>query len=78
LGRTRGKFGGVVGPPEAQLTMDYESLVTEGNTDIKEALDRLDERLSRLSSDKQIERAANEAENLNRHLKFRPMGIYIK
>ncbi len=78
LGRTRGKFGGVIGPPEAQLTMDYESLVTEGNTDIKEALDRLDERLARLSSDKQIERAANEAENLNKHLRYRPMGIYIK
>jgi len=78
LGRTRGKFGGVVGPPEAQLTMDYESLVTEGNTDIKEALDRLDERLMRLSSEKQIERAANEAENLNRHLRYRPLGFWVK
>lgn len=78
LGRTRGKFGGVVGPPEAQLTMDYESLVTEGNTDIKEALERLDERLMRLSSEKQIERAANEAENLNRHLKYRPLGFWVK
>ena len=75
LGRTRGKFSGVVGPPEAQLTMDYDSLVSEGNEDIKDALARLDERLSRLSSDKQIERAANEAENLNRHLKFRPLGF---
>lgn len=78
LGRTRGKFGGVVGPPEAQLTMDYESLVTEGNEDIKAALARLDERLARLASDKQIERAANESENLNRHLRYRPMGFYIK
>jgi len=78
LGRTRGKFSGVVGPPEAQLTMDYDSLVTEGNEDIKDALARLDERLGRLSSDKQIERAANEAENLNRHLKFRPLGFWIK
>lgn len=78
LGRTRGKFGGVVGPPEAQLTMDYESLVTEGNTDIKEALERLDERLARLSSEKQIERAANEAENLNKHLKYRPLGFWVK
>jgi hypothetical protein len=58
--------------------MDYESLVSEGNEDIKEALARLDERLGRLSSEKQIERAANEAENLNRHLKYRPLGFYIK
>ncbi len=78
LGRTRGKFGGVVGPPEAQLTMDYESLVSEGNDDIKDALIRLDERLLRLSSEKQIERAANEAENLNRHLKYRPLGFWVK
>jgi hypothetical protein len=31
LGRTRGKFGGIVGPPEAERTMDYETLITEGN-----------------------------------------------
>ena len=78
LGRTQGKFGGVVGPPEAQLTMNFESLITEGNEEIKESLARLDERLGRLSSEKQIERAANEAENLNKHLKYRPLGFYIK
>jgi hypothetical protein len=78
LGRTRGKFSGVVGPPEAQLTLDYDSLISEGDKEIDDALKRLDERLGRLSSEKQIERAANESENLNRHLKFRPLGIYIK
>jgi len=78
LGRVRGKFGGIVGPPEAERTMDYDSLISEGNSDINEALARLDERLSRLSSEKQMERAANEAENLNRHLKFRPLGFYVK
>jgi len=78
LGRTRGKFGGVVGPPEAQLTMDYDSLVTEGNEDINETLKRLDERMMRLSSEKQLERAANEAEYLNRHLKHRPLGLWVK
>lgn len=78
LGRVRGKFGGIVGPPEAERTMDYDSLISEGNSDINEALARLDERLMRLSSEKQIERAANEAENLNRHLKYRPLGFYVK
>jgi len=78
LGRFRGKFGGVVGPPEAERTMDYESLISEGNDEIKATLARLDERLLRLSSEKQIERAANEAENLNRHLKFRPLGFFFK
>ena len=78
LGRTRGKFGGIVGPPEAERTMDYESLLSEGNDERKSILERLDARLERLSSTKQIERAANESEFLNRHLKFRPLGFYLK
>lgn len=78
LGRVRGKFSGVIGTNEAERTMDYDSLISEGNEDIKESLERLDERLMRLSSEKQMERAADEAENLNRHLKFRPLGFYVK
>jgi hypothetical protein len=30
----------------------------------------------RLGSEYQLERAAKEAENLNKHLKYRPLGIY--
>tara|TARA_R110000868_G_scaffold19400_5_gene83582 strand:+ start:4699 stop:5844 length:1146 start_codon:yes stop_codon:yes gene_type:complete len=78
LGRTRGKFGGIVGPPEAERTMDYETLISEGNDERRFVLERLDERLLRLSSTSQIERAANEAENLNRQLKFKPLGFYFK
>lgn len=78
LGRTRGKFGGIVGPPEAERTMDYESLLSEGNDERAALLERLDARLERLSSTNQIERAADESENLNRHLRFRPLGFYIK
>jgi hypothetical protein len=78
LGRTRGKFGGIVGPPEAQMTMDYESLLSEGNEERKAILERLDIRLDRLSSTKQLERGANEAEYLNKSLKYRPMGFYVK
>jgi hypothetical protein len=76
LGRTRGKFGGVVGPPEAERTMDYETLISEGNEEKKAALERLDARLLRLSSTAQLERGANEAEFLNRSLKFRPLGFW--
>lgn len=78
LGRTRGKFGGIVGPPEAERTMDYESLLSEGNEERRLLLERLDARLDRLSTTKQIERAANESENLNRHLKYRPLGFWVK
>jgi hypothetical protein len=77
LGRTRGKFGGLIGPPEAQATMDYESLLSEGNDERKAILERLDERLTRLSSTSQLERAANEAENLNKALKYNPLGFWV-
>lgn len=78
LGRTRGKFGGIIGPPEAQATMDYDSLLNEGNEERKAILERLDARLDKLSSIKQLERSANESEFINKSLKFRPLGFYIK
>lgn len=77
LGRTRGKFGGIVGPPEAERTMDYETLITEGNEEKKAVLERLDARLLRLSTTSQLERSANEAEFLNRALQFVPLGIWV-
>lgn len=77
LGRVRGKFSGIVGPPEAERTMDYETLLAEGNDEIKAVLERLDTRLLRLSTTSQLERAANEAEYINRELKFRPMGFWV-
>jgi len=78
LGRTRGKFGGIVGTLNAERTMDFESLLSEGNEEKKVLLEKLELRLERLSSTKQIERAAEESENLNRHLKHIPMGWYVK
>ncbi len=78
LGRTRGKFGGIVGPPEAERTMDWESLLSEGNDEKKAVLERLDARLLRLSSTSQLERGANEAENINKAMKYRPLGIWVK
>ena len=78
LANVRGKFGGMVGLEGAERTMNFEALANDGKEEKKEVLARLDERLLRLSSEKQIERAANEAENLNRHLKHRPLGFYVK
>ena len=76
LGRVRGKFGGVVGPPEAERTMDYETLLSEGNEERKAVLERLDERLGRLTTLAQLERSGNEAEYLNKNLKYHPLGFW--
>jgi hypothetical protein len=78
LGRTRGKFGGVVGPAGAERTMDYESLLSEGNEELKETLAKLEERLLRLTTTSQLERSANEAEFLNKNLKYHPLKLYVK
>jgi len=77
LGRTRGKFGGTVGPPEAERTMDYESLISEGNEEKRAVLERLDTRLLRLSSTSQLERGAKEATDLNTAMKYRPLGFWV-
>jgi len=77
LGRTRGKFSGIVGPPEAERTMDYETLLSEGNEEKKELLARLDARLLRLSTTSQLERSASEATSLNTALKFQPLGFWV-
>ena len=77
LGRVRGKFGGIVGPPEAERTMDYESLISEGNEERKAALERLDARLLRLTTTSQLERSAKEAQDLNTALKYQPMGFWV-
>lgn len=77
LGRTRGKFGGIVGPPEAERTLDYETLISEGNEEKRAVLERLDARLARLSSTAQLQRGADEATSLNAALKFRPMGFWV-
>jgi len=76
LGRVRGKFGGIVGPPEAERTMDYETLISEGNGEKKIALERLEARLQRLTSTAQLERAAKEATDLNTALSYHPQGFW--
>lgn len=77
LGRLRGKFGGIVGPPEAERTMDYETLISEGNEEKKIVIEKLDARLLRLSSTSQLERSAKEATDLNTALKYHPLGFWV-
>lgn len=78
LSRNWGKFGGIVGPPNAERTLDYESLREEGKEEEKSALERLDERLKRMNTTEQLKRAAEEAESLNKKLKYNPLGFYLK
>jgi hypothetical protein len=79
LGRVRGKFSGAIKTPDSELTMDYQSLLTEGKDEQSKLEEELKLRLERLRPDKMMEREAKIAEDLNKSLKFRamPRQIYV-
>jgi len=82
LSKVRGKYSGNLKTPDSELTMDYQSLATEGKdekTKLIEELTGTEGKLTRLKPDKVMEREALLAENLNKQLKFRamPRGIYV-
>jgi len=82
LSKVRGKFSGNIKTPDSELTMDYQSLATEGKdekTKLIEELTGAEGKLTRLRPDKVLEREALLAENLKKSLKFRamPRQIYV-
>lgn len=82
LSKVRGKFSGNIKTPDSELTMDYQSLATEGKdekTKLLEELTGADGRLTRLKPEKVMEREALIAENLNKVKKFQamPRQIYV-
>ena len=72
LGRVRGKFGGNLKVPDSELSLEYDSLLTEGKDEKMKLIEELQARLERIRPDKMLERRANEAENLNKTLSYRP------
>lgn len=75
LGRIRGKFGGFATAKETIVSMDFESLLAEGNEEKEATLTKLNERLEKLSVTAQLQRSATEAELLNKTLQFIPLQI---
>jgi hypothetical protein len=73
LGRVRGKFNGSLAVPDSDLSMDYESLISEGNDEINGVFEEFVEFLTKLSTNTHLERKAEEAENVNKAKKYSPM-----
>jgi len=71
LGRIWGKFSGDLKVPDSEVKLDYTSLLTEGKDEKSKLVEELMARLERLRPDKFLERQGNEAENLNKALKYR-------
>lgn len=73
LGRVRGKYSGNLKTPDSELTMDYQSLATEGKDEKSKLIEELigaEGLLTRLRPEKQMEKEALIAESLNKQLKF--------
>jgi hypothetical protein len=79
LGRVRGKYSGAIKAPDSELKLDYESLISEGKDEKSKLEEELKLRLERLRPEKQMEKEALLAENLNKQLKFTamPRQIYV-
>jgi len=76
LGRVRGKFGGALKIPNAEVSMDAETLLAEAKEEKTALVAELQTWLEGLQSDKVLERRAAEATNLNTTLKYVPNGIW--
>lgn len=72
LGRTRGKFSGKLKIPDDELTLDYESLLSESKAETEELRKEMGERLDRMRNEAMLERKAKEGENLNKALSYIP------
>jgi hypothetical protein len=82
LSKVRGKYSGNLKTPDSELTMDYQSLATEGKDEKTKLIEELigaEGKLTRLKPEKVMEREALIAENLNKQLKYRafPRNLYV-
>jgi hypothetical protein len=71
LGRIWGKYSGNLKTPDSELILDYTSLLSEAKDERSKLDEELKLRLERLRPEKQMEKEALLAENLNKQLKFR-------
>jgi len=72
LGRTRGKFSGKLKIPDDELTLDYESLLSESKSEMEALRKEMTERLDRMRNETMLDRKAKEGENLNKALSYIP------
>lgn len=78
LGKIFGRYSGDLKVPDASVKLNYESLETEAKDEKLKLNEELLQRLERLRPDKMLERKANEAENLNKALRYRAFPIPIE
>lgn len=77
LAKIWGKYSGDLKVPDSEVKLDYTTLATEAKDEKTKLVEEITLRLERLRPEKMMERQANQAENLNKSLKFRAMPAPI-
>lgn len=77
VARIRGKYKGKFIFPNAELDMEYESLLAEAKEEKANLTTEIKEWLVKLQSDQQLTRKATEAEMLNKVISYVPLGFYV-
>ena len=77
LGIIRGTFNGKVSVPQAEMSMDYQMLITQGEQEWEKTMTKLEERLDRLNPVTLIENQQKIAQAVNEIEKYIPLGIYV-
>lgn len=73
----RGKFKGALPIPDAEVTLNYDDLISNGREDAKELIDQLREDLKEMSYEKIMEKKASIQESINKTLGYGPMGLFV-
>lgn len=76
LGIVRGTYSGKVGIPQAELMLDYQMLLTQGQNEWQKTMENLEKRLERMSPASMLE---TQAKIVNQTLEIQkniPLGIY--
>ena len=76
LGIVRGTYSGKVGIPQAELALDYQMLLTQGQQEWQKTMENLEKRLERMSPANMLE---TQAKIVNQTLEIQkniPLGIY--
>ena len=77
LGNIRGKYSGKVSIPQAEMTLDYQMLHTQGKEEYDKAMENLTKILERMRPVNIIKENAELLENNNKILGYTPLGLYV-
>ena len=77
LGNVRGTFSGKVMIPQAELTMDYNMFITQGQKEYDKTMETLEKRLERMMPWTHLENQRKMLEQTLELQKGTPLGIFM-